>query len=104
MTKAQDFETIRKIVSQIPEGKVATFGQIAEIVGIKDARLVGYALKGNKSSEVPCHRVVKAGGKLPTNYSMGDWQDDKRKLISESVKFKDDITVDLDKHQWDGNI
>ena len=94
------FENVYKIVKRIPHGKVMTYGQIADILSTKDARKVGWALHGNKNPEVPCHRVVNKDGKVALNYSMGDWREQKRKLLEEGVTFIDEMHVDLKKYLW----
>lgn len=48
--KGKRAELIRNAVKRIPYGKVATFGQIAQMAGVKDARVVGRALSGVKYS------------------------------------------------------
>ncbi len=88
-------QRILRCVSEIPPGQVATFGDIAKKVGISDARIVAQAISGNKDPKIPCHRLVKFNGSLNTNYSKGDWRDDKILLEQEGVKFIDDKTVDL---------
>ena len=58
------FERVYEVVEQIPEGMVATYGQVALLAGRpRSARYVGYALHGNpRPGESPCHRVVFADG------------------------------------------
>ena len=57
-------QRIYAAVRRIPKGKVATYGQIAEVAGLsRQPRLVGYALHAlTISSSVPWHRVVNARG------------------------------------------
>ena len=63
MNKINFFERVYQVVRKIPEGKVMTYGQIADALGTRDARRVGQALHANKnSSDVPCHRVVRSDG------------------------------------------
>ncbi len=59
-------QRILATVCEIPEGRVASYGQVAEIAGVpRGARQVGYALKHlPKGSDVPWHRVVTSSGKL----------------------------------------
>ena len=69
MTYEQDktiFSTIITIVRSIPRGSVATYGQVAHMAGIRDARIVGYALASNHTygNSVPWHRVINKGGKI----------------------------------------
>jgi len=54
------FEKIYEVVKSIPEGKVATYGQVALLAGNpRWARVVGYALHVNpEPGIIPCHRVV----------------------------------------------
>ena len=90
------FERIKQIVRQIPSGYVCTYGQIAKIAGIRNARLVGFALHTNKDSlDVPCHRVVFKDGSLSEGYSLGGREEQKSKLLSEGVKFISEYKVDL---------
>lgn len=92
---ANTFEKIFKIVSQIPQGKVATYKQVAELAGIKNPRVVGFAMHANKRLHiVPCHRVVGSSGKL-TGYAMGGIEIKQKILQKEGVKFLDNNTVDL---------
>lgn len=94
------FTKIYEITKKIPEGKVATYGQIAGILGTKDARKVGWALHGNTNPKIPCHRVVNKNGKVADSYAFEGWQEQKRKLVEEGVGFKDQKHVDLEKYVW----
>ena len=59
---------ILEVIALIPYGKVATYGQIAQLAGLpKHARLVGYVLKHlDPKSDVPWHRVINSQGKIST--------------------------------------
>jgi len=59
-------ERIFQVIAQIPKGKVASYGQVAELAGLpRAARLVGATLKKiPKDSKLPWHRVINAGGKI----------------------------------------
>lgn len=94
------FLKIRKAVAKIPRGKVATYGQIASLVGIADARKVGWALRGNRDLKVPCHRVVFADGSLAANYSLGGYKEQKRRLQEEGIQFSQETTVGISKYLW----
>jgi methylated-DNA-protein-cysteine methyltransferase-like protein len=100
MEKKHLFNKIRKVVARIPKGKVTTYGAIARFLGTKDARLVGYAMFGNQNPKIPCHRVVKKEGFLAKDYSLGGWQEQKRRLERERVKFLKENQADLKKHFW----
>lgn len=99
------YEKVYEIVRTIPKGKVATYGQIAKLLGTRDPRKVGWALAGNKDTSTPCHRVVNKEGKVAKNFGKslpdGDgWEEQKRKLVNEGVEFVDEMTIDLDKFLW----
>ncbi|MCG2573042.1 MGMT family protein [Acinetobacter sp. ME22] len=57
---------ILEVVAQIPDGKVATYGQVAKMAGLpRHARLVGKVLQNLESgSQIPWHRVINAQGKI----------------------------------------
>lgn len=94
------FEQVYREVRKVPSGKVATYGQIAAMLGSKDARRVGWALHANRDRETPCHRVVDKEGKLALNFALGGAEEQKRRLLSEKVGFKDEMHVDLEKCKW----
>lgn len=64
---------IYEAVKKIPRGKVATYGQVAEMAGNKKmARAVGNALHKNPDPEkIPCYRVVNAKGELAGEFAFG---------------------------------
>lgn len=102
MKSTQTFkERIYKLTAQIPEGKVATYGQLAKLAGSPGAaRAVGMCMKTNPHPEiVPCYKVVASDGSL-TGYSAGEGVvTKKQKLLSDGVRFFGD-KVDLKQSQW----
>jgi len=95
------YERIYEIVQRIPEGTVATYGQIAAMAGIpRGARQVGYAMaalgRGRPRPEVPWHRVVNAKGES----SIGEEQI--VRLESEGIPFDENGRIDLKMFGWDG--
>jgi methylated-DNA-protein-cysteine methyltransferase-like protein len=98
--KRNIFNEIRKVVARIPRGKVTTYGAIAEFLGTKDARLVGYAVYGNQDPKIPCHRVVKKDGFLAEKYSLGGWQEQKWRLQKDKTTFVSERQVNMEKHFW----
>lgn len=99
--KRNFFKKVYLVVKRIPQGKVATYGQIAEILGKPHwARVVGWALHVNRDKKVPCHRVVDKEGRLATTFGLGGWQEQKRRLKAEGVTFIDEKQVNLEKHLW----
>lgn len=73
-----------------------TYGQVAELIGTKDARRVGHALHANRNPKIPCHRVVNKDGRLAPGYAFGGPGEQKKKLIAEGVVFLDDNHVKMD--------
>lgn len=73
---------IYEAVKKIPKGKVATYGQVAEMAGDKKmARAVGNALHRNPDPEgIPCYRVVNAKGELAGEFAFGG-EGAQRKLL-----------------------
>jgi O-6-methylguanine DNA methyltransferase len=90
-----------QLIRQIPAGKVATYGQVAKLVGSpKAARAVGMAMASNPDApRTPCHRVVASDGSL-TGYSAGTGIPSKKNLLlKEGVQFNGD-KVDLGVSLW----
>lgn len=90
------FQHVWLAVAKIPSGQVATYGDIARLIGTRDARRVGHALHANRNSAVPCHRVVFSDGSLAAGYAFGGEGKQRRKLEAEGVKFTDEGKVDLE--------
>lgn len=91
-------DKVYKIVKQIPEGRVTTYGQIALKLGNPNlSRQVGWALHANKSANVPCHRVVDRNGRLAPNFAFDGAKEQKKRLELEGVVFTDEMHVDLSK-------
>ena len=88
---------ILSAVEEIPEGKVASYGQIARLIGReKDARLDGKVLSmAYLYGSYPCHRVVNYAGRTAPG-----WKEQRCLLESEGVKFKSNGCVDMKKYQW----
>lgn len=104
MTPKSKWEQIYDVVKQIPEGKVATYGQIATLAGFyRQARQVGYALHAVPSDDIPWHRVINAQGKISLNIDMGGAV--QRKLLeSEGVIFTAAGVIPLRQYQWKPSI
>jgi len=87
------FEQVYEVVKKIPKGQVMTYGQVAQMLGTRDARRVGQALHANDNKNVPCHRVVFKDGGLAPNYTFGGAEEQKKKLLAEGIKFNNDKVV-----------
>lgn len=89
---------ILSVVAEIPQGNVATYGQIAGLIDReKNARLVGKVLSmAEYYGSYPCHRVVNHAGRLAPG-----WHEQRQFLLDEGVPFKDEYHVNLRNCQWD---
>ena len=82
-------EEIWQIVASIPQGRVATYGQIAKIVGYPShARYVGTTLRNlPHGTKLPWHRVVNGKGQLSFPYNSQPWRLQKSRLEAEGIVF-----------------
>lgn len=97
MNKDLIYEVL-SVVEEIPQGRVATYGQIARLIGRdRNARLVGRILGISEYyGQYPCHRVVNHTGRTAPGFF-----DQRRLLEEEGVAFRADGCVDLKRYQWD---
>ena len=98
------YELIWRVVRKVPAGRVATYGQIAEVAGLEGhARQVGYALHNlPERSDVPWHRVINAKGEISPR-SAGDSHELQRMLLeAEGVEIDLSGRIDLKKYRWNG--
>lgn len=99
---SNNYRRIYKIVHQIPRGRVATYGQVAELAGLEGhARQVGYALHALPDGlDLPWHRVVNARGEISPR-TAGDSHELQRMLLeAEGVEFDARGRMDLRKFGW----
>jgi methylated-DNA-protein-cysteine methyltransferase related protein len=98
------YDRIYAIVRQIPQGKVATYGQIAELAQLYgQARLVGYALfrTSGPETEIPWHRVINAKGEISySSLRLGGDYLQRSRLQAEGIKFNSTGKIDLHRYQW----
>jgi methylated-DNA-protein-cysteine methyltransferase-like protein len=101
MVPTSSYQRIWDMVSQIPKGKVASYGDIARLSGFfGQARKVGYALHAlPPGSSVPWHRVINSQGKISLPRSNRHHVKQKRLLENEGVVFKKG-RVELKEFGW----
>ena len=89
---------ILSVVEEIPAGRVATYGQIAKLIGReRNARLGGKVLgRAEYYGTYPCHRVVNHMGRLAPGWTEQEWL-----LKEEGVTLKENGCVDLKKYLWE---
>ena len=85
-------------VAEIPAGYVASYGQIARLIGReRNARLVGRVLSfAELYGDYPCHRVVNSAGRLAPHFP-----EQRERLLAEGVGFRANGCVDMKRYQWD---
>src|SRR3954452_22369129 len=101
------FQNVWDVVRQIPEGRVTTYGAIANYLGTKSsARMVGYAMNLNHaiSAKVPAQRVVNRNGMLSGKAHFGTPTMMEELLQKEGISVEKDKIVNFEKVFWDPNI
>ncbi len=95
-----NFEKIYQVVRRIPYGRVATYGQIARLLGNpRMSRIVGCALYAAPEG-LPCHRVVNRFGGLSDQFEPAGKDSHRLLLELEGVPFTAEGNVDLGRCQW----
>ncbi len=102
MSKLLSYQRIYAVVSRIPEGKVATYGQVAALAGLRGhARQVGYAMYALSShTKVPWHRVINAKGEVSLRSTPGSDEEQRYRLECEGISFDARGRIDLEKARW----
>jgi len=95
------YERIYSVVSMIPPGRIATYGQIARIAGGCSARNVGYAMSSvPHDSDVPWHRVINSRGQVSVRSHGEPCNAQQQMLQSEGIIFSESGKADLDRFGW----
>lgn len=106
------YTSVYNLVKKIPQGKVTTYGLIAEKLRSHNKKLnghvVGWILHKNNNPFIPCHRVVDRNGRLAPNFgprlrsgqAFDGAREQRIRLESEGVKLTDEMHVDLKNHLW----
>ena len=92
-----DFDAeIWSVVAEIPAGRVATYGQLARLIGMPGhARRAGRAL-AMAPAGLPCHRVVNSAGR-----TVPGWTRQRELLEAEGVRFKANGCADIARFMWE---
>lgn len=88
-------------VRDIPEGAVASYGQVAEIAGVtRGARQVGYTLRHlPEGEELPWHRVIRSSGEIAFPPGTPQFAEQERRLLQENVRVSNG-RVDMQRYSW----
>lgn len=96
------FEKVYETAKLIPYGKVTSYGAIAKYLGAAgSARMVGWAMNGSGSKNVPAHRVVNRNGLLTGKHHFQGTNLMQQLLESEGIVVVDNKIQDFEKHFWD---
>ena len=95
-------ETIINLIAQVPEGKVATYGQIAKLAGSpRSARQVSRVLHScSQKFQLPWHRIINSQGKISIPKDQPSHQEQINRLLKEGVVLGLNDAVDLKLYQW----
>ncbi len=95
------YQRVVRLIKNIPKGKVATYGQIAEYAGNRRAaREVSYILHSSSEKEnLPWQRVINSKGRISMKPGRG-YELQKQLLQDEGVVFDEEDRVDFDKFLW----
>ena len=103
MGKESYYDLVYYVTKRIPEGRVSTYGAIADYLTLGSARMVGWALtQCNKRGDenIPAHRVVNRKGELSGRVHFKPPSKMKAALEAEGVVVKNDIVEDFETRFW----
>jgi methylated-DNA-protein-cysteine methyltransferase-like protein len=102
MPVSESYARIYAAVKRVPRGRVATYGQIAEIAGMPGAaRQVGYALNATpKGMRIPWQRVINAKGEVSRRADPDDEIRQRRLLEAEGIRFDSRGRIPLERYRW----
>jgi methylated-DNA-protein-cysteine methyltransferase related protein len=93
------FERVWRLVKRIPRGRVATYGQLAEMIGHRLSPVgIGWAIRAAKKGSIPWHRVINSRGAISTDREYPGLQ--RRLLEAEGVTFDREGCVDFARAAW----
>ena len=101
--EASFYQKVYEVTRKIPEGKVTSYGAIAEFLGRKgSARMVGYAMNNAHSQRgVPAHRVVNRNGLLTGRHHFSPPELMQQLLENEGIEVEDDKVVNFKEVFWE---
>lgn len=106
MQKEESFyDKVYRVVRQIPEGRVTSYGAIARYLGApQSSRMVGWAMNNaHTMQDIPAHRVVNRIGMLTGKHHFAGSNTMQRRLESEGVEVKEDQVQNFQTYFWDPN-
>ena len=102
MKRPHYFDQVLETARLIPEGRVSTYGAIADFLALGSARMVGWAMKNSFKYEeiVPAHRVLNSKGELSGRHAFGHPDMMAELLRSEGVEVVNDKVVSFKELFW----
>ncbi len=98
---ASVYSRIYRCIQRIPEGKVATYGQIAKLIEASGARQVGYALSSTPADmNLPWHRVINAKGEISQRSDGKADSEQQTRLLAEGVMLNKHGQINLLQYRW----
>jgi len=99
------YARIYRCINRIPEGRVATYGQIAKLIDASGPRQVGYALSSTPpDKDIPWHRVINAKGEISQRSDgLGDSEQQIR-LLGEGVIPNKNGRINLSMYRWQPSL
>ena len=95
------YASIYDWVRRVPEGKIATYGQIARLAGKCSARQVGYAMAAlQDGAGVPWHRIINSQGRISLRTGSEGHHLQRILLEAEGIVFPEDDKIDLARYRW----
>lgn len=103
MAEISFFDRVYEVVKQIPEGRVTSYGAIANFLGASgSARMVGWAMNNaSKMEDIPAHRVVNRNGLLTGKHHFPGTRLMEQLLEEEGIGVKEDKIINFQQHFWD---
>ena len=96
------FQRVHMVAEQIPEGRVTSYGAIANYLGAaRSARMVGWAMNKCDTRKIPAHRVVNSKGMLTGKFHFDGINLMQQLLENEGIVVIDNQIQDFQKHFWD---
>ncbi len=101
LKKKSYYEQVYEVIRTIPEGRVSSYGAIADYLALGSARMVGYALRHSiMEDDIPAHRVVNRIGELSGRMAFPTPTYMQEMLETEGVEVKNHKVVNFKKLHW----
>ena len=100
------FQRVYEVASQIPYGRITSYGAIANYLASRgSARMVGWAMNASHGrDDIPAHRVVNRNGLLSGKHHFEGTNLMQQLLENEGIEVENNQVVDFEKYFWDPGI